>query len=606
MELRDYLNVIRARKWVIIQAVLIVTLTAVVASLIQAPVYESDAKVLISEKDAGAAIFGTVLAEFSSQPERGLQTQVQLVQMRPLYEKTIRQLGLGITPKQFAKKVTVKAIGQTNVIQVVAKDTDPERAAAIANALAGEFVSWSREYQRTSLRTAADEVESRLGEAESRILEIADRIDAEGKSDELEAELGIALSAYTTLAEKLEQLRINEELQSGSGVVVSPAAIADEPVEPSPMRNGALGLAVGLLFGLGMAFLYEYLDNTVKSSEELERLVEAPILGIVPAEKYDKGEKRRITLLTHPASAAAEAYRALRNNLDFVNFEHDIRTLLVTSAAPGEGKSTVAANLAAGLAQAGKKVALINCDFRKPTTQQFFAVSNAVGLSDVLLGNNTLKSALQKPDGDLELLVLAAGKLPPNPAELLGSEKMRDLVKGLDDWADWIILDTPPLLAVADATSVARWADGVLLVTKGGVSTREAVKRGRDMLAQVGARVLGGVVWGLESMPGRGGYGYYSGGGGYGGYYHYADYYDAPVPDTRSAKRAIPEVSGAKAEAPPRMYIPPKSPGRRFAEALGRVLTAVLAVLAVVVVAAIVVYLLDAALGWGIVQGLIG
>jgi capsular exopolysaccharide synthesis family protein len=602
VELRDYLNVIRARKWVIVQAVVIVALTALVASLLQAPVYEGQAKVLISEKGGGTELFGSIGLDFSSQPERGLQTQVQLMQVRPLLENTIRTLGLGITPEALAGRVTVSAVGQTNIVTITAKDGDPGRAAAIANTLAEEFVGWSRDYKRESINAAVDEVSVRLDAARTEILELGRRIQDEGKSDELAAELAIATGSYTTLAGKLEELRISAQLETGSGRVVSPAVEAADPVEPSPARNTALGLAVGLVFGLGMAFLYEYLDNTIKSSEEIEELVGAPVLGLIPAEKYDKDERRRATILTHPGSSAAEAYRVLRNNLDFINFEHNITTLLVTSAAPAEGKSTVAANLAAGLAQAGKKVVLLASDFRKPTTEQFFGVRNLVGLSDVLTGAHTLKAALQRPREDMDLLVLTSGKMPPNPSELLGSEKMKELLEELKGWADWVIVDTPPLLAVADGAAVARWCDGVMLVTKGGASTREAVKKAREMLDNVGARTLGAVVWGLESRAGGGGYGYGYGVAGYGGYYSYADYYNAPS-DEQPARRS--KTGAAKAvDAPREAYVPKKSVGRKIAEGLGRVLGVALAVLAIVLIAILVVYFLDQAMGWGLLQGL--
>jgi len=605
VELRDYLHVIRVRKWVIIQAVVIVTLTALVASLLQAPVYEGQAKVLISEKGSGVDIFGSIGLDFSSQPERGLQTQVQLMQVRPLLENTIRKLGLGMTPEQLAKRVTVSAVGQTNIVTITAKDGDPARAAEIANTLAEEFVAWSQAYKRESINAAAEEVAVRLDVAKNEILELGRRIQREGKSDELTAELAIATGSYTTLASKLEELRISAQLETGSGRVVSPAVEAADPVEPSPMRNTALGLAVGLVFGLGMAFLYEYLDNTIKSSDEIEELTGGPVLGLIPAEKYEKDERRRATILTNPGSSAAEAYRVLRNNLDFINFEHNITTLLVTSAAPAEGKSTVAANLAAGLAQAGKKVVLVASDFRKPTTAQFFGVNNTIGLSDVLTGAHSLKAALQRPRTDMDLLVLTSGKMPPNPSELLGSEKMRELLEEMKQWADWVIVDTPPLLAVADGAAVARWCDGVMLVTKGGGSTREAVKKAREMLDNVGARTLGAVVWGLESRAGGGGYGYGYGTGGYGGYYSYADYYNATSTEqqSRSGKHG---AKAAATEAPREVYIPKKSAGRRFAEGLGRVLGIVLAVLAIVLIAILVVYFLDQALGWGIVGGILG
>ncbi|MBF4509053.1 MAG: hypothetical protein ISP10_01035, partial [Aeromicrobium sp.] len=196
MELRDYLNVIRARRCVIIQAVVIVALAALVASLLQAPVYEGEAKVLIAEKGSGTELFGSIGLDFSSQPERGLQTQVQLMQVRPLLENTIRTLGLGITPEQLAGRVTVSAVGQTNIVRITARDRDPARAAEIANTLAEEFVTWSRDYKREAINAAADEVSTRLEIAKDEILEIGRRIQSEGKSDDLTAELAIATGSY--------------------------------------------------------------------------------------------------------------------------------------------------------------------------------------------------------------------------------------------------------------------------------------------------------------------------------------------------------------------------------------------------------------------------
>ncbi|MBE0416995.1 MAG: polysaccharide biosynthesis tyrosine autokinase [Coriobacteriia bacterium] len=612
MELRDYLKVVRARKWVILQAVVVVTLTALVVSFLQPPRYQGEAKVLISEKDTGAALFGTILPELSSQPERGLQTQVQLMQLRPLAEETIRKLDLKTDPETLLKRVQVSAVGQTNIVTIKATDGDPESAARIANTMADEFVQWSKGYKRESLRAASTEVESRLEEAKEQVLELGRKIDAEGKSDDVAAELQIATGAYTTLAEKLEQLRINEQLEIGSGRVVSGAVGTEDPVSPKPLRNGVLGTAVGLVFGLGMAFLYEYLDNTIKSEDEVERLFGAPVLGHIPTDRVPKEQAQRLAIVESPGSRTAEAYRVLRNSLDFINFQHDTTTLLVTSAAPGEGKSTVAANLAASLAQAGQKVVMMSCDFRRPTTERFFGVTNMIGLSDVLTGSHSLKAAMQRP-GDEQLVVLTSGKMPPNPSELLSSKKMQELVDELEEWADWVIIDTPPLLAVADPAAVARWADGVLLVTRAGVSTREAGRNAKEMLDNVGARVIGVAVWDLGEAGSASGYDY--GSHHYGNYY-YADYYSAQLAgQSRSAKH---RDSGAKAPVrvttealpkgpPPRadiLYIPPRSPGRKLAEGVGRMLAAMLGFLAVVAVAGAVAYVLDAYFGWGLVAAI--
>lgn len=519
LDLRDLLRVIRTRKWVIITVTVLATALAVSVSLLQTPLYESEARVLITEKNAGADIVGAQGSEFSSQPERNLQIQVQLMQGRPLMESTIASLGLDVTSDDLANQVEVVAVGQTNVVTVTAKAEDPQRAADIANTLSEAYVTWSRDYNRKSIQTAITEVERRLEDARADVIEVSRDIQRLGESAELNSELSIATASYTTLAEQLGDLKVSEQLEAGSGSVVSPAVANPEPAEPRPVRNGTLGLAIGLVFGLGVALLTEYLDTTLRSTDEIEDVYGAPVLGIIPAEKAKDDENRRLAIVRHPGSAAAEAYRGLRNSLDFINFEHSIKTLLVCSAEPAEGKSTVAANLAAGLAQTGKRVVFVNCDFRRPTVDQFFHVTNALGLADVLAGTSPLQAALQRPAGLPNLSVLTSGKLPPNPSEMLGSARMRDTLEALAAEADWVILDSPPILAVADTGAVARWADGALVVIKAHSSHRDAARKARETLEQVGARVLGGVVWGLEGHTYGGGYGY----GGYGAYHAYSE-----------------------------------------------------------------------------------
>jgi capsular exopolysaccharide synthesis family protein len=574
----------------VILATLILAGASIAFTLIQSPTYEAESRVLISEKDTGAALLGTVLPDLSSQPERALLTEVQLVQVRPVAEATVRKLGLKQSPDALLKRVKVTAIGQTNVISISAKASTPEAATEIANAMAEQYVDASKQRKRASIKDAADEVEVRLEQARSEILDLARKIQDSGGTDELRAELQILTGTYTSLAEKLEQLRINERLESGSGAVVEQAVVNPIPIAPRPLRNTALGIIVGVLVGIGLAFLYDYLDDTIKSTEEAERAYGAPVLGTIPVDRIEKGKKRQLAIWTASGSSTAESYRILRNSMDFINFEHKLQTVLVTSAAPAEGKSTVASNLAAALAQAGKKVALVSVDFRRPTTDQFFDVHNSIGLSDVLLGTHSLKSALQRT-GDDQLLVLTAGKMPPNPSELLGSTKMHEVIESIEEWADWVIMDGPPLLAVSDPAAAARWADGVLMVTKAGESTRESARRTKELLGKVGAQTIGVVAWGLEE--GRGGYGY-----GYntyaGGYYYYASYYGTP---SYADGKARVVGSGEDEWEKPRA-----SAGRRFARVLGNVLSGLLAFLAILAVAAVAAYFLDQFFGWGLVR----
>jgi receptor protein-tyrosine kinase len=199
----------------------------------------------------------------------------------------------------------------------------------------------------------------------------------------------------------------------------------------------------------------------------------------------------------------------LRNNLDFINVDKDIKTVLVTSAVPSEGKSTVAANLATVLSQAGKTVVLVDCDFRRPSTAEFFELDHTVGLSDVLAGTGDLWAAAQRPEGSDGLWVLTAGTMPPNPSALLGSDAMKGLMSNLRGSVDWVILDSAPTLAAADAAAVARWVDGVLVVARIGVSKRDAARAVCEQLRNVGARILGlAVLVPLDGAAAHRHYGY--------------------------------------------------------------------------------------------------
>ncbi|NTU72466.1 MAG: polysaccharide biosynthesis tyrosine autokinase, partial [Coriobacteriia bacterium] len=401
------------------------------------------------------------------------------------------------------------------------------------------------------------------------------------KNEQLGAQLSIATGLYSTLAEKLEALRIQEQLEQGSGRVVSTAVVEPDKVAPSPRRDALLGALVGLLLGLGLAFLLDYLDNTIKSIDQLEGLFGAPVLGQIPSSSVKKGASSPLGLLAAPGGAEAESYRALRNSIDFMNFEHNTKTVLVTSAAPSEGKSTVAANLSVALAQTGKRVALVCCDFRRPTTDVLLGVSNTVGISDVLTGRSALKDALQQTETK-GLLVLTSGKMPPNPSELLGSKRMGQLIESLEGIVDWVILDTPPLLAVADAASLVRWTDGAVVVSRVGASTREAAVRSHEILSKVGARVMGVVVVNADAAGGGRGYGY----GGYMSGYYYHGKGTQVSSTTDGLKEPIP---GGRS---------------RIAATVGKVLVGLLVFVIVLVVAAIIVTVLDGFLGWGLIDSL--
>jgi succinoglycan biosynthesis transport protein ExoP len=506
MELRDYLKVIQSRMRLIVLSVIVITLAAFAYTATQKPAYEGVALVIVTQQDAGVTILGTPQPD---QPYTGrdiVQTQVEVINSPRIASQVIETLGLHESVSSLLNRVVASADTGTNNIAIVAIDPTPAGAARVADAFAEAYVSWSRDNQSASIKTAADDVQRRLALAQKQIVTIEETVTS-SPSDQ--ARLQAARDLYTSLADKLEQLRIAEQLATGAGSVLASATPNPVPVTPKTSRNIGLGLAIGLLVGLGAAFLAEQLDTRIKSANEASEIYGAPVLANIPTEKVSKAELARLTLADRPGTPAAEAYRMLRNNLGFVNFDKGIKTMLVTSAVPSEGKSTVAANLATVLAEAGNKVVLVVCDFYLPAAERFFEIDYTVGLSSVLSGARSLADAIQEPPGFKNLSVIAPGPCPPNPSELLGSDAMRKLVATLREAADWVILDTAPVLATADAAAATRWVDGVLVVARLGVTRRDSAAAGHQQLENVGARTLGLAVLGsMDTVSTRGYYGY--------------------------------------------------------------------------------------------------
>jgi len=508
--LRDYLDVLRRRLRLIVVSLLVVGLSAFVVSAMQPPIYASQAQVVVGQQDAGTSVLGMSLPDQAQVSEQGIQTQVQLMSSSAFLRLVIDKLGLRTTVEDLSQRISVSEVGLTSLVIVRASAPTPQEAADIANALAQRYVDWSREQQVASIKAAATEVEVSLGQLAQRIASLVTTA-AQDSTGVKQQELATGRSLYGSLTEKLNQMKISESLATGSGRIFEAATPDPLKVSPQPLLATGLGLLAGLIIGIGGAFTADALDNRVVSEATALELYGAPVLGRIPAQEARRGTPNRAAVLEQPDGPAAESYRSLRNNLDFIDFEHKTKVLLITSATPAEGKSTTAANLATVLSQAGSDVILVTCDFRKPAADMLFDVTNEIGLSDVLFGSVSLDSALQHPADLPKLRILAAGPTPPNPSELLGSERMGSLVAELRERAQWVILDTPPILAVSDAGALARWSDAVLVVARSGKSRREAARRAREDLDRVGASLLGVVLVGAKADPlSHSYYGYYS------------------------------------------------------------------------------------------------
>ncbi len=504
MRASEYFGVVRAHKWIILAAMGIVTLGAVVASLFQTAQYQSDARLLFSQRNTGAAILGVPQTQLSNVPEVELATQVDLIRQPRIAQQVIADLGLSVSPQQLLKRVTISTDGKTSIITISAADGTPTGAAAIANGFASAYAQSAGEDKRRSIEAAAAEVQRSLAATEREIAAL-------GAGGTNAVQLEAKRELYRTLVAQLQMLEVSKGLETGPVSIVNTAVPDAVPVSPKPVRSGALGLAVGLVLGLAMAFLANTLDDTIRSAEEASTLLGAPVLGQIPLERLKEDESREVTVIARPTSPAAESYRDLRNKLQFVYLRQSAKTLLVTSAIPGEGKSAIAVNLSLMLAQAGQRVALVFADFRHPPDYDFLGLTQSPGLSEVLLGTSELGAAIQQTHPNLS--APRPGEMPPQPGELLGSLAMKQLLTSLGESADIVVIDTPPLLAVADAASTARWADGALVVTRVGLTTRGAAKEVRAQLKGVGTQIAGVVVVGLQDTA-----------AGHGGYYSYVGY----------------------------------------------------------------------------------
>jgi polysaccharide biosynthesis transport protein len=293
------------------------------------------------------------------------------------------------------------------------------------------------------------------------------------------------------LLQRAKETGISGELKTSNVRVVDAAEIADSPISPRRSLSVMLGLFGGAFFGIGLAFFFEYLDNRVKTPDEIEKHLGLPSLGLIPM-LPGKTDANPLINTGVPANFA-EAFRGLRTNILFSAAEDGCRSIVVTSTGPSEGKTMVASNLAVGMAQAGQRVLLIDADMRRPRGHEVFGISVDPGLSNLLVNAAKASEVVQRTETE-NLWVMPAGKTPPNPAELLGSKRFADLLVSLKDHFDLVVIDTPPVMAVTDAAIVAHRASGVLFVIASDQTSRHAAQQALDQLEHARARFVGAVL----------------------------------------------------------------------------------------------------------------
>ncbi len=524
LELRDYLRVLRRRLRLIALATLVVVATSLVASFLQTPVYEGTAQILLQPRSTESPFDEQTRQR--GDPTRAVQTEIEVMKSEPVRAEVKRQLGA-------APAVSATPVGQTDVIEVKAQSTDRQQAAAIANAYANAYIGFRRNQAVDDVLAAGTQIQRKITDLQGQIDAI--RVpppSAQNPNPASPPERQALIEQQVLFKQRLSQLQVDAALKTGGAQLVTSASAPSSPIKPTPIRTGGVALAVGLIFGVGLAFLFEYLDDTIKTKDDLERATQGlPSLGIIPAVAGWKERKLpKLVSLSDPQAPSAEAYRSLRTSIQFMGLDRPLRTIQVTSPSAGEGKTTTIANLGVALAQTGLRVVIVSCDLRRPRVHDFFGIVNGVGFTSVLLGQVPVSSVLQPLHGIDGLKLVVSGPIPPNPSELLAGRRAVEALAALQAVADIVLIDSPPVLPVTDAAVLGTRVDATLLVARAGITTRRELHRAQEVLRQVDARLIGTV---LNGATGEGAYGYTYG-------YQYA--YAEPAPNGRKGRHAVPKV----------------------------------------------------------------
>lgn len=431
MTLRDYLRILR-QNWILIVACLLVGIAIGTSyGLLTTPSYQASTKVHVMVRGSSSGL--GELNQGNNYARQATQSYVHVVTTSLVLDPVIAELGLDTTASKLASQVNASAAANSVVITITATDTNPVLASQIANEVAASFT-----------QAVTSEIEARGDEASSPV--------------------------------------VIETLQA--------ARVPTNPVSPNLRLNLIMGTIAGLIIGIALAALRYVLDTRIRSVEDLERASQLTIIGRIPLNSSPT--QRQLVVRTNPKGYQAEAFRSLRTNVQFLAVGGAPTVLTLTSAGQGEGKSTTISNLAIALADSGAKVALIDADLRRPRLAEVFNIEGAIGLSDILAGNATASDALQSWGANLFLL--PAGSVPPNPAELLGSNAMSQLLNDFREVFDFILIDAPPVLPVTDAVVLSRFSDHIVLVVASGATRSQNVAAATEMLEAVDAKIAGTIL----------------------------------------------------------------------------------------------------------------
>ena len=497
--LGDYLSAVWRRKYLALSTTVLCACLAAGWSVTQTSVYRASTEVVI-DVSRNTSLFGPVAG--AGDARRRLLNEIAIVTGVEVRLGVQQQLHLSSPPPRAKFNTSTTS----DVVTFFVESPDAQLAADVANAYIEQYNIYTAKISADTLAGAVDSLQQQIDDLQKQIETLDHSIAASGNDDDStrEAQRRELLAQQADFRHTLEQQQIDARLDTPGAKVVHPAETPGTPVRPTPIATTGLGLAIGALLGVALALIRQRLATTVDRPEDLVTLgIAAPLLTVVPVTS-STGDRPLAT--TDPTNDAVEAYRWLRTSVQFAGTDRNLKVLQVTSAMPGEGKTTTTANLAIVLANAGALVLIVDGDLRRPRIHTMFGLSGEAGLVDALVGRNPLELVRHTLDGPD---VLPAGRSPYNSSELLSSRRMGEVLHELAAIYDFVIIDTPPVLPVSESLAVSRHADGTILVVRSGRTRSQPLQRTLGEFDRIGSPVLGIVLNGLDRKHTRYGYGAY-------------------------------------------------------------------------------------------------
>jgi len=486
VELREYLEVLRRRKITVLLVTGLLIALGLAQSFRQTPVYEAESRLLIKP--------------LPSNPYPNVDTESEVVASLPVAALVRDEVGLAQSPDSLLDGLTVTSTVDTEVATISYQSPEPEIAQRVANSFAQSYIDYRRDQEQKSIRSARESIEQRIGAVREDLRDVAtDITKAETGGQEslvttLETERSALIARLGLLEQQLDDVSPDSPSSVESGEVLELAALPTSPASPDHSKNGVLAGIIGLVLGVGTAFVRERLDDRFRGRDDVEAVLNAPVLATVQRYQQLRGS-HPLVLLAEPEGSSSEAYRSLRTTLKFVSAQRGVESILITSPSQGEGKTVTTANLGIALAQAGSRVIMVSADLRRPTLESYFGIPNRLGLTSWLLGEEPYWQPLLLEVPDLpNIRVLPSGPVPANPAELLDSPLFAKLVRELEQNSDMVLLDSAPTLPVADPSIIATRVGGVVVVLDAGSTPRSAGAHAHEQLVRVGANLLGTVL----------------------------------------------------------------------------------------------------------------